>query len=349
MRSDHAADDETGLSHAGRRLLVIVAYYVVIVLALTVTRRYSPSTLEAFGGRSFAQLTVGPSELISKSQVAATASELGQASSWEQGKATLFALAGALLTALPVALVYSLTRRRKGFDQSMVHVLLLLPIAVAGMVVLIQNNLALAFSLAGIVAVLRFRNSLDDVKDGVYVFIAVSIGMSAAVGALAIGFVTSVVFNFWVVFLWWLDFARRPTPGLRGGWKRFARLPKIQPAKPSEEEQMVAAAEESGEEVFASAARAWRRQLQLTAEHAAATPAQGFNVSLRVHSSAPDLTRPAVEEILRVRTRKWELTGVVPDGASFTLKYVARVKRDDRSSLLDALRAAREAVGVELR
>jgi hypothetical protein len=327
---------------------VIVAYYALIAVTLAVMSRYWPQRLEALAGRPFAHLATALEEPLSKSQLVTAAAAAEPLTALEQARATLYALAGALGAALPLALVYSLTRRRKGFDQSMVHVLFLLPIAVAGMVVLIQNNLALAFSLAGIVAVLRFRNSLEDVKDGVYVFIAVSIGMSAAVGALAIGFVTSAVFNFWVLFLWWLDFARKPMPGLRGGWRTFARLPKVytSSAPPEPREPAV---EESGDKVFASAARAWRRQLQLTAEHTIASSDHEFNVSLRIHSHAPDITRPAVEEILRARTKRWELRGVVPEGTAMTLKYAARVKREDRSDLLDALRATRDALGVELR
>lgn len=339
------ADEAAGLSPAGKRLLVIGAYYLAVGVAVALAEHSAPGLLDELAGNSISRLVAG-TELVTKGAVAA-ASQSIPGTAREQARATLLALAGALITALPVSLVYSLTRRRKGFDQSMVHVLLLLPIAVAGMVVLIQNNLALAFSLAGIVAVLRFRNSLEDVKDGVFVFVSVSIGMSAAVGALAIGFVTSVVFNVWTLLLWWLDFAHRPTPELRGRWRSLARLPKVAPLKPVEEE--AAAAVETGEQVFASAARAWRRQLQITAEHAAAAPEKGFNATVRIHTNAPDRTRPVVEEILTERAKRWELTGVVPEGGAYALKYLVRVKRDDRSALLEALQATPDAIGVELR
>ena len=71
---------------------------------------------------------------------------------------------GALALALPLAWVFVSTRRRKGFSQSIVHTLIILPIAVAGIMVVVQNSLALAFGLAGIAA-LRFRNTLEDTKD----------------------------------------------------------------------------------------------------------------------------------------------------------------------------------------
>jgi hypothetical protein len=244
--------------------------------------------------------------------------------------------------------VYSLTRRRRGFQQSMVHILVLLPVAVAGMVVLIQNSLALAFSLAGIVAILRFRNTLDDVKDGVYIFIGVSIGISAAIGALNIGLLTSLVFNACVLFLWWLDYARRPTEGIRGGIRKLARLPKVQPPKRPNEKPVDTG--RNGDEVFASAARAWRRQLQLTAEHTVASTKGDSRGVLTIHTPTPDVSRPAIEDILADRTRRWELIAIMPsDAGNFALKYRIRLRRSDRAELLDAVRATPSAVGVELR
>ncbi|MGQ0646365.1 MAG: DUF4956 domain-containing protein [Gemmatimonadaceae bacterium] len=338
-----------GVSVAGRRLLAIVAYYLLVGLAIALLWEPLPDLRQLLAGTSLPDLASGAFDTFARKSAVSGAGEPDARSALAQGQATLLALAGALLTAIPVAWVYSLTRRRKGYEQSMVHIIILLPIAVAGMVVLIQNSLALAFSLAGIVAVLRFRNSLEDVKDGVYVFIGVSIGMSAAIGALGIGLVTSTVFNVSVLMLWWLDFARRPTPGIRGGWRRLMRLPKVVPPKPVPVERKAVDGRD-GEEVFASAARAWRRQLQLTSEHRITAREDGFNASLRVHTSAPDVSRPALEQLLQERTRKWELKGIVPgEQGTFTLKYQIRVRRAERGELLDAVRSAPQTVGVELR
>jgi hypothetical protein len=349
VHKDGIEYERGSLSTAAKRLLAIVAYYIAGGVGIALAWRYSPSLRELLAGTSLADLASGSGAVFTRPLAADSASVVSPTSAMQQGKSTLFVLAGALATAIPVSLVYSLTRRRRGFQQSMVHILVLLPVAVAGMVVLIQNSLALAFSLAGIVAVLRFRNTLDDVKDGVYIFIGVSIGISAAVGALNIGLLTSVVFNACVLVLWWLDFARRPTPGIRGGLRNLARLPKVMPAKQPNERDARGDGRD-GDEVFASAARAWRRQLQLTAEHSIATPKGHAHVSLRIHTSAPDLSRPAIEEVLRERTHRWELVAIVPnEGGNFTLKYRVRMRRSGRAELLDAVRAAPETVGVELR
>ena len=266
--------------------------------------------------------------------------------------AALLTLAGALAGALPVAWVYSLTRRRRGFDQSMVHTLILLPVAIGGLVMLIQNSLALAFSLAGIVALLRFRNTLEDTKDGVYVFIATTVGISAAVGLLTVGAVTSMVFNTVVLTLWWIDFARAPTLGIRGGIRRLARLPEVPARRVRARDRTNGDAASVEDPAFATAAEAWRRQLHLTAEQRMLDPTGRFNTRLRVHTLDPQASQPIVEHVLDARVRRWELVGVTPgDGSRYTLKYLVRLRRDARGDLLNAVReqGAPQVVGLEFR
>ena len=65
----------------------------------------------------------------------------------------------AVLLALPVALVYVRTRAVRGYQQSVVQSLVVLPLVVAGVVVLVKDSLALAFGLAGIVAAVRYRTA----------------------------------------------------------------------------------------------------------------------------------------------------------------------------------------------
>src|SRR4029079_14210678 len=108
----------------------------------------------------------------------------GEAATLDQatlGITAALAMLAAISLALPVAWVYQLTRAKRGYQQSVVQLLIMLPLVVAGVVVLVQYSAALAFSLAGIVAAVRFRNTLDDSKDAVYVFLATGIGLAAAV------------------------------------------------------------------------------------------------------------------------------------------------------------------------
>ena len=61
-----------------------------------------------------------------------------------------FFLLGALAIMVPVAWTYIIIKIRGGYDQSVVHTLIILPVAVTGIVIIVQTSVALAFSLAGI-------------------------------------------------------------------------------------------------------------------------------------------------------------------------------------------------------
>ena len=99
--------------------------------------------------------------------------------------------------------------RARGYQQSVVQLLIILPVVVAGIVVLVKYSLALAFSLGGIAAAVRFRNTLDDSKDAVYVFLVIGLGIAAAVD-LPVALVISFLFNVVIVGLWLTDFGRTP-------------------------------------------------------------------------------------------------------------------------------------------
>jgi len=114
----------------------------------------------------------------------------------------VLALVGVLLLMEPVAWVYMGARRRRGREQSFILTILLLPMVVAGIVMIVQNSLALAFSLAGIVAGVRFRLTLDDTLDAIYIFVAIGAGLAAGIEALEITIVVSMFFNYVVLIFW---------------------------------------------------------------------------------------------------------------------------------------------------
>jgi len=185
---------------SAKPLLQISAYYGFLVL-LVYALAYVFPALTAY-------LPFGGSELSTSGVNEFVTGEL-RAISWEPTeKAIRLALAiiGVVLIMEPVAWVYMGARRRKGRDQAFVLTLLLLPVVVSGIVLIVQNSLALAFSLAGIVAGVRFRLTLDDTLDASYIFVAIAVGLSAGIEALEIGFVITFFFNYFVLVCWELNY-----------------------------------------------------------------------------------------------------------------------------------------------
>ena len=115
---------------------------------------------------------------------------------------TVFSLFLSLMFTLPLAWVYTLTKDDENFDPSLVQTLVVLSMTVTGVMIVVGTELARAFSLAGVVAAVRFRNTLDDPKDTVYVFIAIAIGMANGARAYPIAVWISIVMTATMYLLW---------------------------------------------------------------------------------------------------------------------------------------------------
>lgn len=119
---------------------------------------------------------------------------------------TLVLLAAiAMLLSLPFAMVYVRTRARLAYDDSLVRTVIVMPVLAAGVLLVVKDSLALAFSLTGIVAAVRFRNNLKDSRDAVYILAAVGLGFALGVGALQIALTLSLLFVVIELVLWQRD------------------------------------------------------------------------------------------------------------------------------------------------
>lgn len=127
--------------------------------------------------------------------------------------AVSLALTIALL--IPITWTYIATRQEAGFRKTFVRLLITLPICATTIVLLIQNSLALAFGLAALVAAVRFRVSLQDPIDGIYIFAAIGVGLAAGIGYMGIATVMTVFFCFTNAFLWSIDYGRNPIDDAR--------------------------------------------------------------------------------------------------------------------------------------
>jgi hypothetical protein len=131
---------------------------------------------------------------------------------------TLIILIGVIALMLPVSWVYMATRYNKVHDQQVAQILIFLPVVVAGIIIVVQHSLALAFSLAGVVAAVRFRSTLKDVRDVVFIFLAICVGFAAGVQALILAALVSLLFNVVLILTWRYDFGRgvlEPTTAAR--------------------------------------------------------------------------------------------------------------------------------------
>jgi hypothetical protein len=340
-----ATDNGSPATTPAIRVLALVAfYYVALGTASALAWRFlpHPTMIESPVGALFGSA----SDIMRASARNASSESLGQGT---LAATVALVMVAAGLLALPVAWVYTVTRSKRGYQQSIVQLLVVLPVVIAGVVVLVKYSVALAFSLGGIVAAVRFRNTLDDSKDAVYVFLVTGVGIAAAVD-LPVAMVISLLFNVLTVMLWATDFGRTPVAFEgRVAEKRLARARQM-----ARTGTFVARIDNeifqnmTSEQLDGVARRAWRRAREHDPEGNDKAPEEGrAGTRLRVTSSNVSRTRPIIEQKLEDATKQWKLAAIhsQSDGST-VMEFVVYTKK--KTGPDDVLALVRSSCGADL-
>lgn len=328
-----------GSEHPIRRL---IAYYAVLGVALFLVIRFVPQADRLLLGKGLAETVITPESgtILQDGLRSTPAQEVSIGSPTLAGLAatTGLILLGTLLLMLPVTWVYMSARNIPGHSQAVVQTLMILPLVVAGIVLIVRDSLALAFSLAGVVAAVRFRTTLKDSRDAVYIFLAIAVGFAAGVQTLAIGAVLTIVFNFLLLLTWRYDYGRNVlTPTAASRW----------------EEPLAALATQSD----SSAVPDRDLVLTLTPDKAEALAQRFERVSdvlggkkkkprytavLSIQSDHVAEAQQQVEKVLDQKAKRWRLDEVVTHtGKPSEVYYLVKLKRPvTRDELLTAVRVA---------
>lgn len=89
--------------------------------------------------------------------------------------------------AVAIMLVYMFTHRRTGWRPSVLMTMLLLGPIVSVIVICIGSNIARAISIGGGLALIRFRNTVEDPRDIIYFYLSIAAGMACGVGFIGFG------------------------------------------------------------------------------------------------------------------------------------------------------------------
>src|SRR5436190_8518436 len=310
-----------------RVVLRAIVYYAVLITATTLVWRFLPrnqnelpSSLDALFGAA------GGGKAAARAAQAAPLDEVGLSIT------VAVAMLAAVLLSIPVAWVYLLTRAKRGYQQSVVQLLIVLPTVVAGIVLLVKYSVALAFSLAGIVAAVRFRNTLDDSKDAVYVFLATAIGLSSAVN-LPVAAVISIGFNALALVLYYTDFGSAPVE-LDG---RIAEQRLKRARQPARTGTFVARIDDevfrnmTREQLEGVAQRAWKRA------QAGDDSAEPEEVRVRLRTRDLNALRRAVDPRLTENAKTWRIGAINERDGAHTAEYHVQLKKKATPDELIAL------------
>ncbi len=188
----------------------------------------------------------------------------------------MVALVLAFGVTLPITWVYRWTRPRKKYSQSFAHTLLVIPTSITLVVFLVKGSLALAFSLAGIVAAVRFRTSLEEPMDAVYMFMAIGIGLAAGTQLTTVAYLASLVFVAISLGVWKSNFGARPA--VISGWTI------VYPEKSA--------------------------QVSEASDAAVATP-KPRDAQIEVEATSVEEVQKATDLILNANTKRWQVADVI--------------------------------------
>ena len=310
----------------------LVAYYLILGGAFAALLYFFPILGQISSGERLEELTQAPQILqdgLTSSTFQSPAAKLP--SSLQLALTTTLCLVATLLLMLPVTWVYMSARRTKRHNQSVVETLIMLPIVVASIILIVRNSLALAFSLAGVVAAVRFRNTLRDTRDTVFIFLAIGIGFAAGVQAITVGAVASVIFNFVLLFVWRSDFGRNAlvTTASSQQWAEPLKLLAEGNGHGNgngngnvavHDHDIVLAL--SPQKVDALADRFDR------VRRIAGRKKPRFNALLSFTTEEPGVVQPALEEALDRFTKRWMLDEAVSsEGKPTELSYLVKLRK----------------------
>jgi len=121
----------------------------------------------------------------------------------------LLGLLLALLCGQMLAWVYMLTHSGLSYSRSFVNSLVVMPILVALVMQVLNNNLVTAFGLMAVFAIVRFRNILRDTLDTTYVLSVIVVGMACGTQKYTTAVVGCAVVVTVLVALWYTSFGSR--------------------------------------------------------------------------------------------------------------------------------------------
>ena len=105
----------------------------------------------------------------------------------------LIVIATAIVLGLVISLTYIKTHKKEGYVPSFTVTLIMLPVIIAIIILLVGNNVARAFSLAGAFSIIRFRSAPGDPKDLSYVFFTLAVGLATGMGFIGYAVIFTII------------------------------------------------------------------------------------------------------------------------------------------------------------
>ena len=113
---------------------------------------------------------------------------------------TLIIIGASIILGLIISISYMKTSKEEVVTSGFAVTLIMLPAIISIIILLVGNNVARAFSLAGAFSIIRFRSEPKDPKDISYIFFTLAVGLSAGMGYVGYAVLFTIIL-FLIMFI----------------------------------------------------------------------------------------------------------------------------------------------------
>lgn len=120
---------------------------------------------------------------------------------------TLIILVVSIILGLIISISYMKTSKEETVTSGFAITLIMLPAIISIIILLVGNNVARAFSLAGAFSIIRFRSEPKDPKDISYIFFTLAVGLSAGMGYILYAILFTIILCLIMFILKFINYA----------------------------------------------------------------------------------------------------------------------------------------------
>lgn len=121
----------------------------------------------------------------------------------------IMALLLAFMCGQLMAWVYMYTHSGLSYSRNFVSSIIIIPMTVAMVMLVLDNNLVTAFGLLAVFAIVRFRNILRDTLDTVYILSVIVVGMACGTQKFTTAIIGALLASIVMIFIWFTNFGAR--------------------------------------------------------------------------------------------------------------------------------------------
>ncbi|WP_332629794.1 DUF4956 domain-containing protein [Halalkalibacter flavus] len=113
------------------------------------------------------------------------------------------------ILSLLITWVYKLTHKKGQYSQSFIHTIIIMSVVVSVIMIVIGNNIAVAFGLVGAFSIIRFRSAMSDPKDIAFIFFGMATGIACGLGFYILAILFAITLSVLIYILFVVDYGKK--------------------------------------------------------------------------------------------------------------------------------------------